>query len=85
MSPLAPPPPAAPPPVPIAPDIWDLRMNFMMVAPALLTTSCLLPLAAPPDWSKSLEASARAMEICVEEVVGGQVRQEEEEKEEEER
>ena len=55
---MRPPTPPAPPP----PNL-DWTMSFMMVIPALLTASCLFPLAEPPDESNNLEASAMAREI----------------------
>lgn len=36
---------------------WFLSKSFIIVWPALVTASCLSPLAAPPDWSKSFAAS----------------------------
>ena len=56
--------PAVAGPAPKAPDICDFIMSFMMVNPALLTASCFCPPAAPPDLSKSLDASDRAIPIC---------------------
>lgn len=54
--------PPNPPLLPPLPSL-DWTISFMMVIPALLTASCLFPLAAPPELSKSLEASAMAREI----------------------
>jgi len=61
IPPLLPPPsmPSAmlsiPPPLELLPPDWVI--NFMTVIAAPLIASCLVPDAAPPDWSKSLPAS----------------------------